>query len=95
VRRHSASERVELRLDHAADGTTLTVQDHGVAPAAPNGDGYGLTGMRERAELLGGRLSAGPTSDGFRVQLWLPASGSLALRASAPSETSPQGEASP
>ena len=29
VRRHSASERVELRLDYAADGTTLTVQDHG------------------------------------------------------------------
>jgi signal transduction histidine kinase len=29
--------------------------------------------MRERAELLGGRLSAGPTADGFRVELWLPA----------------------
>ena len=37
------------------------------------GGGYGLTGMRERAELLGGRLSAGPTDDGFRVELWLPA----------------------
>jgi signal transduction histidine kinase len=29
--------------------------------------------MRERAELLGGRLSAGPTPDGFRVELWVPA----------------------
>jgi signal transduction histidine kinase len=29
--------------------------------------------MRERAELLGGRLSAEPTGDGFRVELWLPA----------------------
>jgi signal transduction histidine kinase len=29
--------------------------------------------MRERAELLGGRLSAGPMGDGFRVELWLPA----------------------
>ena len=37
------------------------------------GGGYGLTGMRERAELLGGRLHAGPTGDGFRVELWLPA----------------------
>jgi signal transduction histidine kinase len=36
------------------------------------GGGYGLTGMRERAELLGGRLSAEPTADGFRVELWLP-----------------------
>ena len=41
--------------------------------AASPGGGYGLTGMRERAELLGGRLSAGPTADGYRVELWLPA----------------------
>ena len=31
-----------------------------------------MSGMRERAELLGGRLEAGPTADGFRVELWLP-----------------------
>ena len=45
------------------------------AAAAVNGDGggYGLAGMRERAELLGGHLSARPTPDGFRVELWLPA----------------------
>jgi signal transduction histidine kinase len=35
--------------------------------------GYGLAGMRERAELLGGRLVAGPTPQGFRVELWVPA----------------------
>jgi signal transduction histidine kinase len=34
--------------------------------------GFGLTGMRERAELLGGELSASPTADGFRVELRLP-----------------------
>jgi signal transduction histidine kinase len=34
--------------------------------------GYGLTGMRERAELLGGTLTAGPTDQGFQVLLWLP-----------------------
>jgi signal transduction histidine kinase len=80
VRRHSAAERVEIRLDQAPDGTTLVVQDFGPAqPAAVparnggHGGGYGLTGMRERAELLGGRLSAGSTADGFRVELWLPA----------------------
>ena len=73
VRRHSDSERVELRLAYEHDGTTLTVQDHGDEPAVINGRGYGLTGMRERAELLGGRLNAGPTDDGFRVELWLPA----------------------
>jgi signal transduction histidine kinase len=74
VRRHSAAERVEIRLDYAAGGTTLAVQDHGpgVPVAVGAGGGYGLTGMRERAELLGGRLSAEPTPDGFRVELWLP-----------------------
>ena len=34
--------------------------------------GYGLTGMRERAELLGGRLTASPTASGFLVELWVP-----------------------
>jgi signal transduction histidine kinase len=76
VRRHSAAERVDMRLEYAADGTTLIVEDHGhgapVAVGNGDGGGYGLTGMRERAELLGGRLRAGPTPDGFRVELWLP-----------------------
>jgi signal transduction histidine kinase len=83
VRRHSAARRVEIALRYADDGTTLVVQDFG--PGAPvavaggangtgsEGGGYGLTGMRERAELLGGRLCAEPTADGFRVALWLPA----------------------
>ncbi len=38
-----------------------------------SGSGYGLTGMRERAELLGGELLAMPTPHGFRVELRLPA----------------------
>jgi signal transduction histidine kinase len=79
VRRHSAADRVEIALRYADEGTTLVVQDFGPgAPVTvPSGSdgvaGYGLTGMRERAELLGGRLSAEPTADGFRVELWLPA----------------------
>lgn len=74
VRKHSAADRVEIRLEHADDGTTLRVQDHGPgAPVIVGEGGYGLTGMRERAELLGGRLDAGPTGDGFKVELWLPA----------------------
>jgi len=78
VLRHSAADRVVIELAHAPDGTRLAVRDH--APGAPvaigraaPGGGYGLTGMRERAELLGGRLTAGPATDGFRVELWLPA----------------------
>jgi signal transduction histidine kinase len=39
VRRHSASDRVELRLDYEEDGTTLTVQDHGAAAPVIGGRG--------------------------------------------------------
>jgi signal transduction histidine kinase len=37
------------------------------------GRGYGLAGMRERAELLGGTLTAARLRAGFRVELWVPA----------------------
>ena len=50
--------------DGASCGTTV-----------PGGDrpaGYGLTGMRERATLLGGSLDASYTEDGFRVLLRVP-----------------------
>jgi signal transduction histidine kinase len=73
VRRHATPDRVEVRLDYRDDAVALVVEDHGaVAAAAPAGAGYGLAGMRERAELLGGTLVAEPTGDGFRVQLVLP-----------------------
>ena len=74
VLRHSAADRVDIELAYDDDATRLVVQDHGRAPVAVGapGAGYGLTGMRERAELLGGRLTAEPTADGFRVELWLP-----------------------
>ena len=75
VLRHSAADRVEIELAYEDAATRLVVRDHGRAPVAVGaaGAGYGLTGMRERAELLGGRLTAEPTADGFRVELWLPA----------------------
>ncbi len=75
VRRHTDAEHVDLRLRYADDGTWLTVEDHGQRRngTAEPGLGYGLTGMRERAELLGGRLDAAPTADGFRVELYIPA----------------------
>jgi signal transduction histidine kinase len=79
VRRHATAERVEVALSYLPDRTVLVVEDHAIdgSPAAiavgVAGGGYGLTGMRERAELLGGELLAAPTNDGFRVELRLPA----------------------
>ena len=77
VLRHSAADRVEIALAYEDDGDAArrrrtTGRARRWRSAAP-GAGYGLTGMRERAELLGGRLTAEPTADGFRVELWLPA----------------------
>jgi signal transduction histidine kinase len=75
--------RAELSLTYRTDGIELAIEDARAPDAAPPRSsgltfgGYGLTGMRERAELLGGRLTAGPTDQGFRVLLWLP-SGSAA-----------------
>jgi signal transduction histidine kinase len=70
--------RAELRVTYGAGDVELAIEDARSADAAPAGPagltfgGYGLTGMRERAELLGGKLTAGPTDKGFRVLLWLP-----------------------
>jgi signal transduction histidine kinase len=75
IRKHSCPQRVELSLAYEPAGTRLTIEDFEVRPpASPSGDstGYGLTGMRERAELLGGTLGAEPTTHGFRVELWVP-----------------------
>ena len=73
VRKHAHAARVELRLAYDVAGARLSVEDFGGGGrAAGDGDGYGLTGMRERAELLGGTLTAAPTDAGFRVELWVP-----------------------
>jgi len=75
IRKHASPDRVEIRLAYRQLGAHLTVEDHapeGRRPPPGDGTGYGLTGMRERAELLGGELSAGPIADGFRVALWIP-----------------------
>jgi len=78
VRRHATAERVEVKLAYLPQSTVLVVEDHASAGAPVpvgvglGGDGYGLTGMRERAELLGGQLLAEPTESGFRVELRLP-----------------------
>jgi signal transduction histidine kinase len=73
VRKHSAPSRVELRLAYETNGARLTVEDFGGRPGDEAGrGGYGLTGMRERADLIGGTLAAEPTDSGFRVELWVP-----------------------
>ena len=68
----------EIWLNYSDDAIELIIEDYPPADARSgnvglSGGGYGLTGMRERAELLGGSLTAGPTDTGFAVRLQLPA----------------------
>ena len=50
----------------------LTISNDGVTTAADT-DGYGLVGMRERVNLYGGKLEAGPrVGGGFSVSARLP-----------------------
>jgi signal transduction histidine kinase len=73
ARRHAAGAEVDLELEYAADLLRLRVRDHGSGPADPDADGHGLLGMRERAIMVGGTLTAGPAEGGgFAVDAELP-----------------------
>ncbi|MET8248415.1 histidine kinase [Streptomyces sp. NPDC005202] len=74
VRKHAPGAKVRVRLDYSEHQVTLDVRDSGGPPGelTGSGGGYGLLGMRERAELLGGSLEAGPHEEGFAVTLKVP-----------------------
>jgi signal transduction histidine kinase len=63
----------------------IEVTDDGRAPASRRaalvGSGHGLTGIRERTALFGGRLAAGSTSDGgFTLRAELPVDATVSTR---------------
>ena len=72
ARRHAPGADVELELRYENATLHLEVRDNG--PGAPaQANGHGLAGMRERAEMVGGTLDAGPAPEGgFAVRAELP-----------------------
>jgi signal transduction histidine kinase len=74
VHKHAPGAAVTITLRGTGDHCELDVRDTGGEPGdlAATGSGYGLIGMRERAELIGGTLAAGPDGQGFRVLLRMP-----------------------
>ncbi|QDN99410.1 sensor histidine kinase [Streptomyces sp. RLB3-17] len=78
VTKHAAAKTARVRLAYSHDRLTLTVADDGgalrSAPPTPQvPGGFGLVGMRERAQSVGGRLRAGPgPGGGFEVRAELP-----------------------
>jgi signal transduction histidine kinase len=74
--RHAqGASRVHIEVSRDGDVVLLRVSDDGLAvPSRGTQPGYGLRGMAERAELLGGTLSAGPgPGGGWVVDATLPA----------------------
>ncbi|MGI5485918.1 sensor histidine kinase [Microtetraspora malaysiensis] len=73
VRRHAPGSPALVRLGFRDGVCELEVVNPASEVPGTPGGGYGLVGMRERAELLGGTLEAGESDDGFRVRLRVPA----------------------
>jgi signal transduction histidine kinase len=69
--RHAPGRPVTVEARALADRLELTVRNRRAGPAA-DGGGHGLIGMRERAALLGGRLTAEPDRFDFVVKAMLP-----------------------
>lgn len=77
--RHAGAAHVLVSLATTGDAVTLTVQDdgRGLDPGAETRGGtWGLKGIRERAELLGGTMTiAGTKGAGTTVRVTLPRGG--------------------
>lgn len=73
--KHAGPTRAEVRVHWAQDALELDVKDSGGqrGEPVPGSSGHGLVGMRERVDMHGGRLDAGPSSDGgFVVHAQIP-----------------------
>ena len=92
VVKHAPGGRAEVAIRTSEAGTTVRVWDQGPldtgGPGAGTGPGVGLEGMRERASLLGGWLTAGPAAGGWMVECTLPATAEEPAPAPEPTRTS-------
>ena len=77
--RHAAAHKVQVYAKFGAEGMDLTIIDDGCGfdaselQAKPDGRAIGLMGMRERAELLEGRLEvASKPGQGCRIRVYIP-----------------------
>ena len=83
--RYAPGATTAVTVSYQPDRTVLTIEDHlpetSTTPGrqsradllADVGGGHGLTAMRERVQRAGGTARAGPTADGWLVELEVPA----------------------
>ena len=99
VRKHAPAARTRVVLGRANDVVSIDVLDDGPGAGAPGNAtaqsptaGFGLRGMRERAESLGGALEVGPRPEGgFAVRVRLPWIAATQL----PQPTAPEAQGTP
>ena len=87
IARYAPGATTAVTVSYQPGRTRVTVEDHArpsaaspgpaAEPGSPlladAGGGHGLTAMRERAARAGGTARAGPTADGWLVELEVPA----------------------
>jgi signal transduction histidine kinase len=73
IAKHAPHAQSVARLQITRFDATLTVTSRlPVAAAAPAAEGRGLPGMRQRVDLLGGRIRIGPSDEGWSVRAEIP-----------------------
>ncbi|MFC4947898.1 sensor histidine kinase [Pseudonocardia sp. GCM10023141] len=76
---HRHAPRAATTVAVAVDGDAITLAVTSTGPVHPRADDdrprYGLVGMRERAEVVGGELQAGPDPQGWHVRGRFPVTG--------------------
>ena len=77
VRKHAkGATQVNVTLDYASDHVRLCVQDNGINELKRinglNATGFGLLGLRERMQLLGGELQTHISDDGYTLEIKTP-----------------------
>lgn len=76
VLRHAGPATTTVTVDQGPDALAVEVTDTGGGPAGTTDSGQGITGMRARAEAVGGTLEAEPVpGGGFAVRARLPVEG--------------------
>ncbi len=71
VERHAEAQRVDVRLDFGANQIDLVVRDDGTGfdPEIVKQERYGLTGMRERADMIGAEIDITNSPEGG-TEVW-------------------------
>ncbi len=73
VRKHSQAHDVRVRVAFDGDWLRLRIADDGIGANGHTAGGFGLVGIRERAEVYGGTISvSSPAGGGFVLDAALP-----------------------